>query len=110
MIVWIDAQLPPALCRWFKDEADIDAHAVRDLGMRQTPDQKIFAAARLPGHVIFTKDIDFVELVTRLGPPPQIVRVTCGNVTTAAMVTVLAKNWPDVARLLAAGEPLVEIG
>ncbi len=110
MIIWIDAQLPPALCHWFRDAAAIEAHSVRDLGMRETPDHKIFAAARKPGHVILSKDIDFVDLVTRLGAPPQIVRVTCGNVTTVAMVSILEKNWADVARLLAAGEPLVEIG
>lgn len=110
MIVWVDAQLPPAHCRWFRDNAGCEAHAVRDLGRRETPDHTIFAAARKPGHVILSKDIDFVDLVTRLGPPPQIVRVTCGNVTTVAMVSILEKNWADVARLLAAGEPLVEIG
>ena len=110
MIVWIDAQLPPALVLWFRDGASIQAHAVRDLGLRDTPDHKIFAAARQHGYVIMSKDIDFVELVTRLGPPPQIVRVTCGNVTTAAMISILEKGWTDVARLLAAGEPLIEIG
>ena len=110
MIVWIDAQLPPALCLWFRLKAGCEAQALRDLGMREMADHKIFAAARKPGHVILSKDIDFVDLVTRLGAPPQIVRVTCGNVTTAAMISVLEKNWADVARLLAAGEPVVEIG
>ena len=110
MIVWVDAQLPPALCRWFRVEAACEAHAVRDLGMREMPDHKIFSAARKPGHVILSKDIDFADLVARLGPPPQIVRVTCGNVTTAAMIDALERNWTNVAMLLNAGEPLVEIG
>jgi predicted nuclease of predicted toxin-antitoxin system len=110
MIVWIDAQLPPALCRWFRETCQVEAFAVRDLGLREAPDRAIFDAARKDKHVIITKDIDFVELVTRLGPPPQIVRVTCGNVTTAAMIALLQNSWADISRMLAAGEPLVEFG
>jgi predicted nuclease of predicted toxin-antitoxin system len=33
------------------------------------------------GLVIMTKDSDFVDLVCRLGVPPQILWLTCGNVT-----------------------------
>lgn len=110
MIVWLDAQLPPALCEWFKTTARIEAFAVRDLGFRETADHKIFAAARKPGHVIISKDIDFVELVTRLGPPPQIVRLTCGNLTKPALIKILERGWPTIEKLLHSGEPLVELG
>ena len=110
MIVWIDAQLPPAIAAWYRDVVKLEAYAVRELGLRGAPDHQIFAAARRDGHDILSKDIDFVELVTRLGAPPQIVRVTCGNVTTEAMVAVLDKGWPDVMRMLEDGEPVVEIG
>ncbi len=110
MIVWLDAQLPPALCAWFKSVSRIEAIAIRDLGFSKTPDHKIFAAARTPGQIIISKDIDFVELVTRLGPPPQIVRLTCGNLTTPALIAVLEHSWHEVERLLREGAPLVELG
>ncbi len=38
---------------------------MRDLGLRVAPDHRIFAEARRNGYVILSKDIDFVELVTR---------------------------------------------
>ena len=34
MILWIDAQLSPALARWLSDTFGVTAHAVRDLGLR----------------------------------------------------------------------------
>jgi predicted nuclease of predicted toxin-antitoxin system len=40
------------------------------LGLRDAEDIEIFNAARNPGTV--SKDSDFVELVSRLGTPPQI--------------------------------------
>jgi predicted nuclease of predicted toxin-antitoxin system len=59
--------------------------------------------------MVLTKDSDFVDLVARHGPPPQIVWLTCGNTTNAALREILAAAWPRVAALLAAGEPLIEI-
>jgi len=109
MIVWLDAQLPPALVTWFRSVAKIEAMAIRDLGLRASPDADIFAAARKPSHVIISKDVDFVELVTRLGPPPQIVWLTCGNLTTSALVRLMERGWKDIERLLKSGEPVVEL-
>lgn len=37
MILWIDAQLSPALARWIRDTFHIEAQAVRDLGLRHQP-------------------------------------------------------------------------
>jgi predicted nuclease of predicted toxin-antitoxin system len=34
MILWIDAQLSPALARWLSDTFGVAAHAVRNLGLR----------------------------------------------------------------------------
>ncbi|MBJ7259915.1 MAG: hypothetical protein JHD33_10295, partial [Chthoniobacterales bacterium] len=59
--------------------------------------------------VILTKAADFAELVERLGPPPQIVWLTCGNTSEAALRVLLAKAMPRALELLAAGESLVEI-
>lgn len=57
-----------------------------------------------------TKDRDFVELVMRHGPPPQIVWLTSGNTSNAALREILSAGWHRVAGLLGSGEPLVEIG
>ena len=54
-------------------------HCIR--GMRDAKGIEIFEAAKQPNLVILTKDSDFVDLVCRLGSPPQILWLTCGNVT-----------------------------
>jgi predicted nuclease of predicted toxin-antitoxin system len=36
-----------------------------------------------------TKDSDFVDLVERLGPPPQIIWLTCGNTSNLRLREIL---------------------
>ena len=109
--IWIDAQLPPALARWLTREHGVDAIHVFDVGLVHADDAAIFDAARLgKAAVVVTKDEDFVQLLDRQGPPPQIVWVTCGNVRNAVLREIVGAAWPRVSALLAAGEPLIEIG
>jgi predicted nuclease of predicted toxin-antitoxin system len=110
MIVWLDAQLPPALATWFRVNAGVEAFALRDLGLRDASDAAIFSAAQQPHHIVVSKDIDFVHLVERFGVPPQIVHLTCGNLTNASLIELFEKHWDVVRHLLAAGEPVVEVG
>ena len=88
----------------------LEAIALRELGLRDAPDAEIFEAARKAGVVIMSKDSDFVDLVQRLGAPPQLVWVTCGNVTNAALRVLLTARWARVNAMLAAGEAVVELG
>lgn len=109
--VWVDAQLPPVLARWLDQEYGVDAEHVNEIGFLGEDDDVIFATARSGGAaVVITKDDDFVRLLERHGPPPQVVWVTCGNVRNAALRAVVMPVWPQIAALLTAGEPLVEIG
>ena len=108
-MIWVDAHLSPALARWITAEFQHPAQAVRDLGLRQAKDAQIFAAARQPGIIMLTKDSDFIELVERLGPPPQVLWLTCGNTSEAALRLLLKSALPRALELLAQGEPLVEI-
>lgn len=109
MKVWIDAQLPPSLARWFVETLGVEAVAVRDVGLRDADDLRIFHAARAAGAVVVTKDADFVTLLERLGPPPQVVWVRSGNTSNARLREIFASTWLDAVRLLDAGEGLVEI-
>ena len=110
MNFWIDAQLPPSLAAWLTETFAINAIALRDIGLRDAKDTEIFNAARSVGTVIMTKDSDFVDLVSRLGTPPQILWVTCGNVTNQNLRRILTLTFPDALQLLQAGESVVEIG
>jgi predicted nuclease of predicted toxin-antitoxin system len=109
VILWIDAQLSPALARWMSETFSVTAHAVRGLGLRDAKDLPIFHAAREAGAVIMSKDSDFVLLLERFGPPPQILWVTCGNTSNARLRDVLRKSFPEARARLEQGEPLVEI-
>jgi predicted nuclease of predicted toxin-antitoxin system len=109
MKVWIDAQLPPTLANWLSVTFGLAAAAVRDLSLRDAQDIEIFEAARAENAVIMTKDSDFIDLVCRLGTPPQILWMTCGNVTTRNLRQLLTATLPDALEQLRQGEIIVEI-
>jgi predicted nuclease of predicted toxin-antitoxin system len=109
MIIWLDAQLPPSAAPWITATFGIEAHAVRDLGLRDAKDPPIFQAARAAGAVVMTKDSDFVELLQRLGPPPKVLWVTFGNTSNARLRQILSAQLPAAVARLELGESLVEI-
>ena len=109
VIIWVDAQLSPAVARWITETFGLEAHAVRDLGLRNAKDPEIFRAARQEGIVVLSKDSDFVDLVERLGPPPKVLWLTCGNTSNAWLKHVLATELPRALQLLERGERIVEI-
>ncbi|MCC7312248.1 MAG: DUF5615 family PIN-like protein [Sulfuritalea sp.] len=110
MKFWVDAQLPPALAAWLSERYGVEAVSLRDLGMRDATDGEIFDAARQAGVVIMSKDSDFVDLVSRHGMPPQLLWVTCGNVTNRKLQTVFDKTFAEALSALSGGQPIVEIG
>jgi predicted nuclease of predicted toxin-antitoxin system len=109
MIIWVDAQLSPALAPWITERFDIECYSVRYLGLRDAADEEIFRAARERSAVVMTKDADFVRLLDRYGPPPQVLWITLGNTSNARMRDVLERHLIAAVELLSAGEPLVEI-
>jgi len=109
MKVWIDAQLPPTLANWLTATFGLEAGALRDLALRDAQDIEIFEAARAENAVIMTKDSDFIDLVCRLGSPPQILWLTCGNVTNRNLQQLLIATLPDALEQLRQGEMIVEI-
>ncbi len=109
MIIWIDAQLPPALAAWMVETFGVNAISLKELGLRDAKDLEIFEAARQDNLVIMTKDSDFVDLVCRLGSPPRILWLTCGNVTNRNLRLLLSSTFLDAVNQLQQGEIVVEI-
>lgn len=108
-MIWVDAQLSPALARWISTEFSHPAQAIRDLSLRDAEDTAIFAAARQANAIVLTKDVDFADLVERHGSPPRVIWLTCGNTSNAALHKVLRAALPKALHLFAQGESLVEI-
>jgi predicted nuclease of predicted toxin-antitoxin system len=101
--------LNPTLANWLTETFTLEARALRDLGLRDARDIEIFAAAQAENVVIMTKDSDFIDLVCRLGSPPQILWLTCGNVTNRNLRQLLTATLSDALEQLRQGEMIVEI-
>lgn len=109
MIIWIDAHLSPSIATWITQTFSIIALALRDVGLRDAEDEEIFAAAKAQGVIFITKDSDFIDLVERLGTPPQLIWLTCGNTSNARLREILSANLLEALKILSSGEALVEI-
>jgi len=107
--IWVDAHLSPAIATWITSNFDVTAAALRDLGLRDAEDPEIFEAAKAQSAILMTKDRDFVDLVDRLGPPPKVLWLTCGNTSNAWLREILKATLVTALELLTSGEPLVEI-
>lgn len=83
--------------------------ALRDLGHLESDDQAIYEAARAERVVFVTKDSDFTDLVERLGPPPYVIWLTCGNTTEKRLQEIFREHLDHALSLIREGEPLVEI-
>ncbi len=109
MKLWVGAQLPPTLANWLSETFGLEAVALRDLSLRDARDIEIFEAARAENAVMMTKDSDFIDLACRLGTPPQILWLTCGNVTNRNLRQLLMATLPEALEQLRQGEMIVEI-
>jgi predicted nuclease of predicted toxin-antitoxin system len=108
---WLDANLDPGLALWLGSRYGVFVNHVRELALQRVSDRELFEAARRLGvTVIATKDTDFIELVKLLGPPPQILRLACGNLGAIPLRAMLDREFPDALKKLQDGDPWVEIG
>jgi predicted nuclease of predicted toxin-antitoxin system len=109
-VLWLDNHLSPAFARRLSGAFEVDAKAIRDLGLGAASDQAIFDAARAQASAIITKDRDFAELAKRRGPPPTIVLLGIGNTSTSNLIAVIEPRMRVVLAMIAAGEAMIEIG
>lgn len=87
----------------------MEAYALSDLHLRDAEKGAVFRQAQQATIVIIRKDSDFVEMVLQFGTPPQLLWVTCGNVTNSRLHNLFTQVFPQAQALLASGETVVEI-
>ena len=109
-MIWLDAQLSPRLAKYITEELGYPAIALRDLNLQAEEDTDLFEKAAKEKVVFVSKDKDFAELVQRLGPPPHVIWLTCGNTTEQRLKEVFAEHLELAVEMIdRCGEPLVEI-
>lgn len=109
MTIWVDAHISPRIAQWITERFEVEAKALRDIGLRDARDEQIFREARKAAAVVLTKDSDFVRLLEAWGSPPKLIWLTCGNTSEAALKEILLHRLPSALSLLRSGEELVEL-
>jgi len=99
MIIWVDAQLSPTLASWIHVTFGVEARALRDLGLRDSTDEKSFMRRALRGNSDDKRQR--LRHVTR--------STWCGNTSNRYLRELLTRALPKALVLLAGGEDLVEI-
>lgn len=104
----LDQQLPPDLCDWFRRRGHESEH-VRDLGLREAADSKIWTYASSHDAVIVSKDEDFASRRKSASAGPKIIWLRCGNVSNAALVALFEREWGAIQSELSGGAFVIEV-
>lgn len=99
-MIWLDAHLSPSVAKWITTHFGEPALPVRDLQLREAEDSAIWNAAGQAGAIGLTKDADFDDRIRRLGPPPQVIWLTCGNTSEARLKDILKQHLSAALDLL----------
>jgi predicted nuclease of predicted toxin-antitoxin system len=87
----LDQNLSRVLIRRLSDEYPESVH-VAEIGLDAAPDREIWEYAGERGYVIVSKDSDFRQLALLFGPPPHVVWLRVGNVSTGVIEALLRRN------------------
>ncbi len=99
----VDAQLPPRLAAWLREQGHDAIHA-RDLVRgNSTPDSDIIALADHDRRVVVTKDSDFARAHLRYGRPELLLIVALGNATNRRVLDVFSQHLSSIVSGLSAG-------
>ena len=75
-----------------------------ELGHRNRPRGAIWDYAGAHGDVIASKDTDFRQLAFLFGPPPKVIWLRVGNVSTSVIEELLRKSVDTVDRFVSSDE------
>ncbi len=108
MNILIDAQLPPTLASLLTSVGH-QAHHVEEIGLREATDPAVWDHAVREGAVIFTKDEDFALRRLHAQTGPTVVWLRIGNSSNLALQRWLMPLLPEIERMVATGEVLIEL-
>ena len=104
----VDAQLPPALATWLREQGHVADH-VGDRGMQSASDRMIWDFAAQTGAAIITRDEDFAQRRARTTTGPAIVWIRLPNTRRRQLLIWFSTVMPAIVAALLRGETLVEV-
>lgn len=96
----IDQQLPALLAEFFTAHGIKAKHISEYLDGKTMPDAQIAALADTESRTVVTKDEDFRVLHLTRQIPLRLLIVTCGNISTKDLLTLVDKCLPDLRAAL----------
>ena len=95
----LDNNLSPKLCRRLEPVFPGNQH-VENVGLDNSPDSEVWKYAKANQLAILTKDSDFNHMALLFGPPPKVIWLRCGNVTSAYIFLLLSSRQADISDFL----------
>lgn len=93
---WFDTHISPSVAKWMIETYKVNACILRKLGLIDADDIEIFKSARESNAIFVSKDKDIKELIEQNGPPPKLIRLTCGNTSNRALKSILQNNFNSI--------------
>lgn len=104
----LDAHISPSLATWIRERFGVECYSLKYLELREASDEVIFEEGRKRNAIIITKDTDFLNLQSRLGAPPKVIWLTCGNTSKDRLKGIFTQHLANALTLLEEAD-LVEI-
>ena len=95
MRLLFDENLPPRLVPLLADIYQASVH-VRDVGLRNVPDELVWQYAQNNGLIIVSKDSDFHHRSLLFGFPPKVIWLRRGNCSVQEIETILRDYQAEI--------------
>jgi len=99
----LDAQLPRALGLALRKAGHEALHTLDLPEGNRTSDQAIALLADKEGHIVVSKDADFVISLLIKGSPNRLLQISTGNITNAELEALLFGNISAIERSFQSG-------
>jgi predicted nuclease of predicted toxin-antitoxin system len=96
MKLLFDQNLSFRLCRLLAEQFPGSAHVGR-LGRSKADDRTIWRYAGTNGFSLVSLDADFAEMAALLGPPPKVIWLRRGNLSTDGIGDLLRNSMDAIA-------------
>ncbi len=90
-----DENLPPRLVSLLADVYPASVH-VRDVGLKNVPDELVWQHAQVNRLVIVSKDSDFHHRSLLFGFPPKVIWIRRGNCSVQEIETILRGHQAQI--------------